>query len=123
MILGSAHFARFAPVALRCALVGQTVIRLRLLIFVCTWHPSCGVLEAEDNRSNSLHGSSYAKELLAGLCGLVLLTAMRASCGAGKPHADKNAAEKTADKAKDVKDKTVKGAKTLREDEGRALKS
>jgi hypothetical protein len=24
------------------------------------WHPSCDVLEAEDNRSNSLHGGKYA---------------------------------------------------------------
>ena len=44
------------------------------------------------------------KEILAGLCGLVLLTAIAGQAvGQEKPTQDKSAAEKTADKAKDVK--------------------
>ena len=54
------------------------------------------------------------KDFLAGLCGLVLLTAI-AGQAVGQENRtqdkqDKSAAEKTADKAKDVKDKTVTGA-------------
>src|SRR5678815_3148269 len=59
---------------------------------------------------------SMRKDLLAGLCGLVLLTAIAGQAvGQENRTQDKNAAEKTADKAKDVKDKTVKGAKTAGE--------
>ena len=56
------------------------------------------------------------KKLLAGLCGLVLLTAMAGQAvGQENRTQDKNTAEKAADKAKDVKDTTVKGAKTAGE--------
>jgi len=59
------------------------------------------------------------KELLAGLFGLVLLTSTAGQAvGQDNPtqdKQDKNAAEKTADKAKGVKDATVKGAKTAGE--------
>ncbi len=51
---GSAQWCAFALAALRYALVCAK--RLRLLIFACTWHPSCDILAAEDNRSNSWHG-------------------------------------------------------------------
>ena len=56
------------------------------------------------------------KDLLAGLCGLVLLIGI-ASQAVGQENRtqDKNTAEKTADKAKDVKDTTVKGAKAAGE--------
>ena len=56
------------------------------------------------------------KDLLAGLCGLVLLTVMAGQAvGQENRTQDKSAAEKTADKAKDVKDTTVKGAKAAGE--------
>ena len=59
------------------------------------------------------------KNLLAGLCGLVLLTAMAGQAVGQenrKPNTPKKStAEKTTDKAKDVKDTTVEGAKTAGE--------
>jgi hypothetical protein len=56
------------------------------------------------------------KELLAGMCGLVLLTAIAGQAvGQENRTQDKSAAEKTADKAKDVIDATVKGAKAAGE--------
>ena len=56
------------------------------------------------------------KDLLAGLCGLVLLTGVAGQAvGQENRTQDKSAAEKTADKAEDAKDKTVQGAKAVGE--------
>jgi hypothetical protein len=59
------------------------------------------------------------KDLLAGLCGLVLWSATAVQAIGQENRTpdkqDKSTAEKTADKAKDVKDKTVKGAKAAGE--------